>query len=115
MEGQVSDLRLFTISNPVSGSKHPGMVSKWSGHQYTLEKRQKVDGVLSNLALSDDGRYLATGTMDGDIIIFVAFSLQVRNYMELFRDVMLKVTWPKLPLTCIISLCLIVGCFILLM
>uniref|UniRef100_A0A2P2I0B2 Prolactin regulatory element-binding protein-like n=1 Tax=Hirondellea gigas TaxID=1518452 RepID=A0A2P2I0B2_9CRUS len=77
VEGQLNNSRLFSISNPVMGSKNPGIVAKWCGKAYTLEKRQSVDGVLSNLAVTDDGRYLATGSMDGDIVIMVAYSLQV--------------------------------------
>ncbi|XP_018018013.1 prolactin regulatory element-binding protein isoform X1 [Hyalella azteca] len=77
VENNIKNTRLFTISNPVVGTKHPGIVCKWSDKQYALERRQSLDGVLSNLAVSSDGRYLATGTMDGDLIIMIAFSLQV--------------------------------------
>lgn len=77
VEDRAKEARLFTVSNPVAGSKNPGIVVSWCGRKYTELRRQTLPGVLSNLAVTDDGRYLATGTMDGDVIIMVAFSLQV--------------------------------------
>ncbi|KAF2367536.1 WD40-repeat-containing domain [Trinorchestia longiramus] len=78
VEGDVKTCRLFTISNILSGTKHPGIVCKWDKNKhYALQRRQTVEGVLSNLAVTTDGRYIATGTMNGDIVVMVAFSLQV--------------------------------------
>lgn len=82
MEGDPARTRLFTISNPVTGTKNPSIVAKWCGKSYTQEKTQNLTGSLSSLALSDDGRFLATGTMGGTIYILVAFSLQVRYILS---------------------------------
>lgn len=74
--------RLFTISNPVVGTKHPAIVAKWCGRTYTQEKTQNLIGSLSSLSLSDDGRFLATGTMSGTVYILIAFSLQQLRTVE---------------------------------
>ena len=36
-----------------------------------------MDGTLSALSISDDGRFLAVGTMDGSVTILIAFNLKV--------------------------------------
>ncbi|XP_063590303.1 prolactin regulatory element-binding protein-like [Penaeus indicus] len=82
VEGDPAKTRLFTISNPVTGTKNPSIVSKWCGKSYTQEKTQNLTGSLSSLALSDDGRFLATGTMGGTVYILVAFSLQKLQTIE---------------------------------
>ncbi|XP_071553022.1 guanine nucleotide-exchange factor SEC12 [Panulirus ornatus] len=82
VEGDVSKTRLFTVSNPVTGSKNPSVVAKWCSKTYTQERTQTLAGSLSSLALSDDGRYLATGTMSGTIYILIAFSLQQLRSIE---------------------------------
>lgn len=82
VEGDLKKTRLFTISNPVVGSKNPGIVAKWCGKTFRQERTQSLPGVLSSLALSDDGRYLATGTMGGTVYLIIAFSLQV-SYLAL--------------------------------
>lgn len=82
VENKPSQTRLFTISNPVSGSKNPAIVAKWCGRSYKEEKTTKLQGTLSSLALTDDGRYLATGTMGGEIYILISFSLQQMRLIE---------------------------------
>ncbi|CAL4063953.1 unnamed protein product [Meganyctiphanes norvegica] len=82
VENKQSQTRLFTISNPVSGSKNPAIVAKWCGRSYKEEKTVRLQGTLSSLALTDDGRYLATGTMGGDIYILISFSLQQFRLIE---------------------------------
>lgn len=82
VEANPAKTRLFTISNPVTGTKNPSIVAKWCGKSYTQEKTQNLTGSLSSLALSDDGRFLATGTMGGTVYILVAFSLQVRYLLD---------------------------------
>ena len=77
VEGDPAKSKLFTISNPVVGTKNPAIVAKWCGSTYAQEKSQQLAGSLGSLAVSDDGRYLATGTMGGSIYILIAFSLQV--------------------------------------
>lgn len=83
VEGNLQKTRLFTISNPVLGSQSPAIVSKWCGKTYKQERTKNLAGSLSSLALSDNGQYLATGTMGGTIYILIAFSLQV-NIMVVF-------------------------------
>ncbi|KAK4324454.1 hypothetical protein Pmani_004902 [Petrolisthes manimaculis] len=82
VEGDLKKTRLFTISNPLSGTKNPGIVAKWCGKTFRQERTQSLSGVLSSLALSDDGRYLATGTMGGSIYLIIAFSLQQLQVIE---------------------------------
>lgn len=82
VEANPAKTRLFTISNPVTGTKNPSIVAKWCGKSYTQEKTQNLTGSLSSLALSDDGRFLATGTMGGTVYILVAFSLQKLQTIE---------------------------------
>ena len=76
VEGSIQKARLFTISNPVGGTKKPAIVAKWCGKTYKQERTKSLSGTLSSLALSDNGLYLATGTMGGSIYILIAFSLQ---------------------------------------
>ncbi|XP_063867968.1 prolactin regulatory element-binding protein-like [Scylla paramamosain] len=76
VEGSIQKARLFTISNPVGGTKKPAIVAKWCGKTYKQERTKSLAGTLSSLALSDNGQYLATGTMGGSIYILIAFSLQ---------------------------------------
>lgn len=82
VEGDTSKTRLFTISNPVVGTKNPAIVAKWCGQTYAHEKSQMLMGSLGSLALSDDGRFLATGTMGGAVYILIAFSLQQIREIE---------------------------------
>ena len=41
-------------------------------------------GTLCNLSVTADGRYVATGTLDGEVVILVAFSLQVSKTISYF-------------------------------
>ncbi|XP_076037481.1 guanine nucleotide-exchange factor SEC12 [Oratosquilla oratoria] len=82
VENMKSKSRLFTISNPLGSSKPPALVGKWCGRTYTLEKTAPLKGTLSSLAVSDNGRYVATGTMDGTVYIIIAFSLQTLRVIE---------------------------------
>ncbi|KAL7635742.1 UNVERIFIED_CONTAM: hypothetical protein RMT77_013559 [Armadillidium vulgare] len=82
VEKNPTDVRLFTISNAVVGSKHPGIIAKWNAKAYEQQKEQEVPGTLSSLSISDNGRYLATGTMEGAVYILIAFSLQMLQKVE---------------------------------
>ena len=77
VEGDSSNVRLFTISNPYTSSKAPALVIKWCGKNYSQEKCQTLKGCLGSLSITDNGRYLAAGTMNGKIYIMISFSLQV--------------------------------------
>ncbi|KAK7063104.1 hypothetical protein SK128_021245 [Halocaridina rubra] len=82
VENDYSKAKLFTISNQIVGSKNPAIVAKWDGQTYAQEKTQHLPGSLGSLAVSDDGRYLATGTMGGTVYILIAFSLQQLREIE---------------------------------
>lgn len=64
------------------GTKNPAIVAKWCGKTYKQERTKTLVGSLSSLALSDNGQYLATGTMGGTVYILIAFSLQVNIIMS---------------------------------
>ncbi|XP_066963955.1 guanine nucleotide-exchange factor SEC12 [Macrobrachium rosenbergii] len=93
VEGDPTKSKLFTISNPVVGTKNPAIVAKWCGQTYAQEKSQQLAGSLGSLALSDDGRYLATGTMGGNVYILIAFSLQQLREIEAHRTFVTGLEW----------------------
>lgn len=71
--------RLFTISNSLgtSSKNANGIVMQWDGDSGRLLRRVVVNETLSALAVRDDGRFLAVGTMfSGSVHIYIAFSLQ---------------------------------------
>jgi hypothetical protein len=70
---------VFTISNPIGASKPPSYLQRWDGKTFSLEQAVARQGSLSALAVSDNGTYVATGSMfDGAVEIYIAFNLQVR-------------------------------------
>ena len=71
--------RLFVILNPLDYKKHKSYLQHWTGPSpFTLTKVKEVGSVLSALAVSKCGKYLAIGSMTtGDVDIYVSFSLQV--------------------------------------
>lgn len=71
--------RLFVLTNPTS---KPGKMSAylqlWEPENGTLKKSTAFSENVAALAVRDDGRFVAVGTMfTGSVDIFVAFSLQV--------------------------------------
>ncbi|XP_077301285.1 guanine nucleotide-exchange factor SEC12 [Arctopsyche grandis] len=70
--------RLFTLANPLGRSgKQKGLIQSWKPNDGTLIKSITIDESLSALAVRDDGRFIAVGTMfSGSVSIYVAFSLQ---------------------------------------
>lgn len=72
--------RLFTLSNPLgkSGGKQKGFLQQWNIETGKLNNIVEIDESLSALAVRDDGRFVAVGTMfSGSVSIYIAFSLQV--------------------------------------
>lgn len=71
--------RLFLICNPVSRvGKQQAHVVLWDPTQGCFTRTADVDESLSALAVRDDGRFVAVGTMfTGTVEIYIAFSLQV--------------------------------------
>ncbi|XP_011640599.1 prolactin regulatory element-binding protein [Pogonomyrmex barbatus] len=67
---------LFVLSNAVAG-KNPSFLQLWDAHTGTVIKSASYKETLSALAVSDDGKFVAVGTMfSGSVDIFVAFSLR---------------------------------------
>ena len=78
IEGDSKKFKVFTISNPVGASKPPALLHRWDPKSYTIEQAVPVTGSLSALAVSDNGNFVATGSMfDGTVEIYTAFNLLV--------------------------------------
>ena len=87
VEGDPRRSKVFTIVNPVGASKPPSYLQRWDGKTFTLESAHPFyTGSLSALAVSDNGHFVATGSMfDGTVEIFTAYNLQVgKSDIELF-------------------------------
>ena len=70
--------KVFTIVNPVGSTKPPAYLHRWNPKNFTVEQGVPVIGALSALAVSDNGVYVATGSMfDGTVEIYTAFNLMV--------------------------------------
>lgn len=73
--------RLFTISNPVGKvpkAQQRGVLQQWCAERGQVTAAVEATEFLSALAVRDDGRFVAVGTMfTGSVSIYVAFSLQV--------------------------------------
>ena len=80
VEGDTKKYKVFTISNPIGSSKVPSFLHRWNTQSYTVEgKVARYDTALhivlflklcfsyglaySALAVSDNGTFVATGTM----------------------------------------------------
>ena len=78
VEGDPKRQKVFTISNPIGASKPPSFLQRWNTKTFTLEQAIPKEGSLSAIAVSDNGTYVATGSMfDGTVEIYTAFNLQV--------------------------------------
>ncbi|XP_023346475.1 general transcriptional corepressor tupA [Eurytemora carolleeae] len=79
VEGDIKKYKVYTISNPVGNSKAPAILHKWNSQSYTVENQVKSPGLtLSALAVSDNGNFVATGSMsEGIVEIFAAFNLSL--------------------------------------
>ncbi|XP_053694795.1 prolactin regulatory element-binding protein [Sabethes cyaneus] len=78
IEGQKDKHRLFTLANPFSKSgKAKGLLQQWNPETGRLTRVVEIDESLAALAVRDDGRFVAIGTMfSGSVSIYIAFSLQ---------------------------------------
>ena len=80
VEGDSKKYKVFTIVNPVGASKPPSYLQRWNPKSFTVEQGVAIQGCLSALATSDNGNYVATGSMfDGTVEIYIAFSLTVSS------------------------------------
>nr|CAD7458438.1 unnamed protein product [Timema tahoe] len=78
LEEDVHKSRLFSITNPVGRlGKHKAYLQLWDPHEGSLKKMAPCSESLSALAVSDNGKFVAVGTMfSGSVSIYIAFSLQ---------------------------------------
>lgn len=85
-EGKVGHSRLFTIANPFGKvGKQRGYLQAWDPDTGSLTNSVSVDESLASLAVRDDGRFVAIGSMfSGSVSMYIAFSLQV-NFVASFR------------------------------
>lgn len=81
IEAQRDKYRLFTITNPLGKvGKQRGFLQQWDCTNGKLRLAVGIDESLASLAVRDDGRFVAIGTMfSGSISMYIAFSLQVRE------------------------------------
>ncbi|CAH1109126.1 unnamed protein product [Psylliodes chrysocephalus] len=76
IEEQKNKSALYMIANAVN-PKHKSFLQQWIPEENDLKKYSEFDETLATLAVRDDGRFVAVGTMfSGSISIHVAFSLQ---------------------------------------
>ena len=81
VEGDAKRQKVFTISNPIGASKPPSFLQRWNTKTFTLEQAIPKEGSLSAIAVSDNGAFVAIGSMfDGTVEIFTAFNLQVMHH-----------------------------------
>lgn len=80
IEEDKSKSRLFILTNPVSQpTKLNAYLQLWDTQERTLKRVAPFNENVASLAVRDDGRFVAVGTMfSGSVEIFIAFSLQVR-------------------------------------
>ncbi len=78
-EGKVGQSRLFTIANPFGKvGKQRGYLQAWDPDTGSIANSVGVDESLASLAVRDDGRFVAIGSMfSGSVSMYIAFSLQV--------------------------------------
>ncbi|ALC38182.1 CG9175 [Drosophila busckii] len=78
VEAHKDNYRLFTIANPLGKvGKQRGYLQQWDCGTGQLRASVAVDESLSSLAVRDDGRFVAVGTMfSGSVSMYIAYSLQ---------------------------------------
>ena len=69
--------RLFTIAKRTSESKLPNLLKMWNTTNFTLMKSVACVYLLSSLATSPCGKFVATGSKSGFVDIFKSHNLQV--------------------------------------
>lgn len=79
VEGKEKTSLVYTLTNPTGlAKKQKSYLQQWRPQDGDLLKVAEFDESLSALALRDDGRFIAVGTMfSGSVSIHAAFSLQV--------------------------------------
>lgn len=75
------------LANPTGlAKKQKSYLQKWAPEDAALVKAVAIDESLSALAVRDDGRFVAMGTMfSGSVSIYIAFSMQVLLKRHCFK------------------------------
>lgn len=69
------------LANPLGrAGKQKGYLQQWTPEDGQLRRVAGIDESLAAIAVRDDGRFVAVGTMfSGSVSIYIAFSLQVNT------------------------------------
>jgi prolactin regulatory element-binding protein len=80
VEGDVNNIRLFVLVNPVGRQgRQRAFLQLWLPEDGSLKRAMPCNDSLSALAVSDDGKFVAVGTMfGGSVSVYTAFNLQVQ-------------------------------------
>jgi prolactin regulatory element-binding protein len=78
VEGEDKKSALYMLANPTGlAKKQKSYLQQWLPDEGVLKKSAEFDESLAALAVRDDGRFVAVGTMfSGSVMIYIAFSLQ---------------------------------------
>ena len=86
-------MALYTLANPTGvAKKQKSFLQKWDQNTGMLIQVAAVDESLAALAVRDDGRFVAVGTMfSGSVSIYIAFSLQVSHKISYSKELNIKI------------------------
>ncbi|KAJ8947488.1 hypothetical protein NQ318_009791 [Aromia moschata] len=78
IEGEDKKSILYMLANPTGvAKKQKAYLQQWLPEEGSLKRVAEFDESLAALAVRDDGRFIAVGTMfSGSVSLFVAFNLQ---------------------------------------
>lgn len=112
VEGDINNTRLFVLTNPVGKmGKRKAFLQLWLPEDGSLKRSVPCGDTLSALAVSDDGKFAAVGTMfSGSVSVYIAFSLQVQFLISIvFFSLTKVIVKQSLSLSLMISVgrCLI--------
>ncbi|KAK3089037.1 hypothetical protein FSP39_000316 [Pinctada imbricata] len=85
IEGNKDKFNLYTISIPLKRTQKPQpcYLTSWDSSSFQSKGNQTTGTeVLSSLAVSDDGIYVAVGTISGSVGVYISFSLQKLYYIK---------------------------------
>lgn len=94
VEGDINSTRLFVLTNPVGKiGKQKAFLQLWLPEDGSLKRAVPCSDTLSALAVSDDGKFVAVGTMfSGSVSVYIAFSLQVQFLVKIVFFSLTRVT-----------------------
>ncbi|KAJ3654380.1 hypothetical protein Zmor_013571 [Zophobas morio] len=78
IEGEDRKSALYMLANPTGlPKKQKSYLQQWLPDEGVIKKSAEIDESLAALAVRNDGRFVAVGTMfSGSVLIYIAFSLQ---------------------------------------